>query len=42
MRFVWGEPKRISNLAKHRLDFASVEGGFDGKNARITPAKDGA
>jgi hypothetical protein len=23
MKIVWDEPKRIANLAKHRLDFAS-------------------
>jgi len=41
MRFVWDEPKRLSNLAKHGLDFADVENGFDWANARIAPAKDG-
>jgi uncharacterized protein len=40
MRFVWDEPKRLSNLAKHGLDFADIENGFDWANARITPAKD--
>jgi uncharacterized DUF497 family protein len=39
MRFVWGEPKRLSNLAKHGLDFADVENEFDWANARIAPTK---
>ena len=30
MRFVWDEAKRLSNLAKHGLDFADVESVFAG------------
>jgi uncharacterized DUF497 family protein len=41
MLIVWDEPKRLSNLAKHGLDFADVENGFDWANASITPVKDG-
>jgi uncharacterized DUF497 family protein len=41
MRFVWDEPKRLSNRTKHGLDFADVESGFDWANASVTPAKDG-
>jgi uncharacterized DUF497 family protein len=39
MRFVWDEPKRLSNLAKHGLDFADVEKEFDWTNARIAPTQ---
>lgn len=39
MRFVWAEPKRLSNLTKHGLDFADIENEFDWTNARITPVK---
>ena len=39
MHFVWDEPKRQSNLAKHGLDFADVENGFNWANARIAPTK---
>ena len=39
MRFVWDEPKRLSNLAKHGLDFADVEKGFDFDRAIVLPAK---
>jgi len=41
MHFVWDEPKRLSNNAKHGLDFADVENGFDWVNASITPTQDG-
>ena len=41
MRFVWDEPKRLSNQAKHELDFADIEIGFDWASASITPMKDG-
>ena len=41
MRFVWDEPKRLSNKAKHGLDFADVESGFDWVNASIMPTQDG-
>jgi uncharacterized protein len=36
---VWDEPKRLSNLVKHGLDFASVEPGFDFERAIVLPAK---
>jgi uncharacterized protein len=36
---VWDEPKRVSNLAKHGLDFASLEAGFDFVRAIVLPAK---
>ena len=39
MNFVWDEPKRLSKLAKHGLDFADVEEGFDFAGAIILPAK---
>ena len=29
MLVVWDEPKRLANLAKHGLDFAEFEEGFD-------------
>ena len=28
MRILWDEPKRLKNLEKHRLDFATLEIGF--------------
>jgi uncharacterized protein len=28
MKIVWDEPKRLSNLAKHGLDFADLDAGF--------------
>lgn len=40
MRILWDEPKRIRNLAKHGLDFASVDEAFFDA-AIILPAKDG-
>jgi uncharacterized DUF497 family protein len=40
MKIVWDEPKRISNLAKHDLDFATVDEGFFAE-AAILPAKQG-
>ena len=33
MRYDWDEAKRRANLAKHGLDFAAVEHGFDWDNA---------
>ena len=39
MRFVWDKPKRLSNLAKHGLDFADIEEGFDFDRAIVLPAK---
>jgi uncharacterized protein len=36
---VWDEAKRLSNLVKHGLDFASVERSFDFERAIVLPAK---
>ncbi len=35
---VWDEPKRLSNLVKHGLDFASVERSFDFERAIVLSA----
>lgn len=40
MRIAWDEPKRISNLAKHGLDFAMLDDDFFAE-ATIVPAKQG-
>jgi uncharacterized protein len=40
MRLVWDEPKRLRNIAKHGLDFASLTVEFF-ENARIEDAKSG-
>lgn len=40
MKIVWDEPKRVSNLAKHNLDFAALDEGFFAE-AAILPAKQG-
>lgn len=37
---VWDEPKRQTNLAKHGLDFADLDGGFF-LSSLVVPAKDG-
>ncbi len=37
MRIVWDEPKRLMNIAKHGLDFASLTLEFFGA-ASISPA----
>jgi uncharacterized DUF497 family protein len=37
MKFVWDEPKRVANLAKHGFDFAEVES-FDWPSAAVHPA----
>lgn len=39
MKIVWDEPKRLSNIAKHNLDFAEMEFGFDFGQAIIIPAR---
>ena len=39
MKIIWDEPKRLSNLAKHGLDFADIEDGFDFDGAIVLPAK---
>jgi uncharacterized DUF497 family protein len=41
MVITWDEPKRLSNLDKHGLDFADIEGGFDFAGATITRSSDG-
>ncbi len=41
MRIIWDEPKRLSNLAKHGLDFADMPDGFDFSSAVIVPATAG-
>ena len=41
MIIVWDEPKRLTNLAKHGLDFADFETGFDLSAAVMLPAKEG-
>jgi uncharacterized DUF497 family protein len=38
MEFVWDEPKRIANLAKHGFDFSDAEN-FDWRSAVVRPAK---
>lgn len=40
MKIAWDEPKRISNLAKHGLDFAALDEGFFAE-AVIFPARQG-
>lgn len=37
---VWDEPKRLSNLAKHGLDFADLDEAFF-LQAVVVPVKDG-
>ena len=39
MVIVWEEPKRLSNLAKHGLDFADLDGDFF-LSSLVVPAKD--
>ena len=39
MQFVWDEQKQEKNFAKHRLDFAEVESGFDFENSLVLPAR---
>ena len=39
MKIIWDEPKRLSNLVKHGLDFADIEEGFDFDGAIVLPAK---
>jgi uncharacterized DUF497 family protein len=38
-RIVWDEPKRLANIAKHKLDFADLTVEFFG-NAFVTPARE--
>ena len=37
----WDEPKRLQNLAKHGLDFAEFEIGFDMDSAVVVPGHSG-
>ena len=39
MQFVWDEQKREKNFAKHGLDFAEIELGFDFEHALVLPAR---
>jgi uncharacterized DUF497 family protein len=39
VKIIWDESKRLSNLAKHGLDFADIEKGFDFDGAIVLPAK---
>ena len=41
MLITWDEPKRLANLATHKLDFAEFEAAFDFASAIIIPAKRG-
>jgi len=38
MKVVWDEPKRLTNLAKHGLDFADLDPDFFAA-AQVTPAE---
>jgi uncharacterized protein (DUF4415 family) len=40
MVIVWEDPKRLSNLARHGLDFADLNGDFF-LSSLVVPAKDG-
>ncbi len=42
MLIVWDEPKRLSNLQKHGLDFADFEAGFDFETALVEVARSSA
>jgi uncharacterized protein len=42
VRIVWDEPKRRSNLAKHGLDFADLEGAFEFTAALMVRARRGS
>jgi uncharacterized DUF497 family protein len=39
VKIIWDESKRLSNIAKHGLDFADIEKGFDFDGAIVLPAK---
>jgi uncharacterized protein len=39
VKIIWDEPKRLSNLVKHDLDFADIEEEFDFDGAIVLPAK---
>jgi uncharacterized DUF497 family protein len=36
---VWDELKRLANLAKHGLNFADIEAGFDWESAEIETSR---
>lgn len=40
MRIVWDEPKRLANIAKHGIDFATIDEAFFA-SAMVGPAKGG-
>jgi uncharacterized DUF497 family protein len=40
MRFVWDEPKRLANIARHGMDFADLDQAFF-EGSVIVPAKSG-
>jgi uncharacterized DUF497 family protein len=40
VRIIWDEPKRLNNLSKHGLDFASLDIGFF-EDALIAPSSSG-
>ena len=40
MEIVWGEPKRLANIARHGLDFADQDDAFF-EGSVIVPAKSG-
>lgn len=42
MLIVWDEPKRLTNLQKHGLDFANFEAGFDFETALVEGARSSA
>lgn len=37
---VWDEPKRLANIAKHRMDFAELDESFF-DDAMLVPAREG-
>lgn len=39
MLIVWDELKRLANLAKHGLNFADIEAGFDWESAEIETSR---
>jgi len=41
MKFVWDEPKRVANLAKHGFDFADFESSFSWDRFLVNDAKPG-
>lgn len=41
MKTIWDEPKRLSNLAKHGIDFAAVSAEFDFRDAYFVSVRAG-